>query len=163
MEQKKLNEALKICLEQCEKLGIPCGKIVSISPARRGSKRWGVCKVRPYGYMIEINRALLEDDVSKAALLDTVMHEVLHTCKDCCNHGAVWKSYATMVNRAYGYNIKRTTSAEEKGIEVESVAAKYRFQCAKCGAIIGRARESAFTRNPDNYRCARCKGKFIRL
>ena len=94
----------------------------------------------------------------------TVMHEILHTCEGCMNHGQTWKNLADKVNRAYGYNIKRATSAEEKGIDpvVEKVI-RYRFVCHGCNGIVDRQRKSEFTEHYWRYRCARCGSGFKRV
>lgn len=164
MENKILREALNECMKQCDALKIPYGNVFTIEASKRVTKRWGCCRYTRFGSLITINKRLLEADVSKMALMDTVMHELLHTCEGCQNHGERWKRYGEMVNKAYGYNIKRCTSTEEKGIaEPIRAAAKYRFMCKHCGSIVTRERASKFTRNPDAYRCGKCGGKFIVL
>lgn len=160
----KLENALKTCMKQCDALKIPYGKVLSIEPAKGTARRWGVCHYKPgIGSTIEINKLLLGGDVKEIYLLDTVMHELLHTCPECQNHGAVWKRYAAMVNKAYGYNVKRGTSAEEKEIPIVRPVARYKYKCLGCGAIIERQRASNFIKHPESYRCGNCKGKFIAL
>jgi len=163
IEGAKLQEAYELCRTQCKQLGIPYGKIVDVEPDRKGTKRWGVCQRTPAGFTIKINQRLLADGVDKNGLLTTVMHEILHTCPDCWNHGKVWKAYAAKVKQEFGYDVKRTTSAEEKGMETIVRVDRYKFRCQRCGAIVGRAKASAFTKHPENYRCAICGGSFIRL
>lgn len=162
----KLQKAFTKCKAQCDKLGIKYGGNITISPTTRVLKKWGSCRIYPhnFGFDIKINRRLLDDDVKEMALLDTVMHELLHTCPGCGDHGATWKKYADMVNKAYGYNVKRCTSYEEKGMETPPrPVAKYRFMCKNCGTIVSRQRASAFTKNPSGYVCGKCGGKFIVL
>lgn len=129
---------------ECVALNIPVGYIDDITVNYRAKSRWGQCrKRRATGrYVIEINAELLRDDVDDMATMDTVVHEVLHTCEGCMNHGTLWKRYANMVNRAYGYNIKRTTSAEAKGLESRTKTAKYVVTCDGCGHKYGFARET---------------------
>lgn len=40
----------------------------------------------------------------------TIVHELLHTCEGCFNHGAKWKYYAEVMNNKYGYQITRIYS-----------------------------------------------------
>lgn len=90
---------------------------------------------------------------------------MLHTCKDGMSHTGEWKRLADKVNRYYGYNIKRCTSAEEKGIKVEKKENNYKyvFKCTGCGQTIGRMRQSRFTQYYYAYRCGRCMGKFEQI
>lgn len=161
---EKLEAALETCRRQCDALRIPYGKVNAIYPSTKVNRRWGMCYYRPYGSDIEISKVLLDSKVEEIHLLDTVMHELLHTCPGCQNHGAQWKRYATMVNTAYGYHVKRGSSYAEMGLtDPEEKTAKYRFKCQSCGAVITRQRASAFTRNPDGYRCGACRGKLVRV
>ncbi|MBP3261399.1 hypothetical protein [Pseudobutyrivibrio sp.] len=53
-------------------------------------------------------------------------------------HTGKWKYYAEVINQVYGYNIKRITQEEEKGIEnyeSQEMNIKYIFTCVKCGAL----------------------------
>lgn len=77
----------------------------------------GQCRYRNGSYTINISCRLLEESVPREILKQTVLHEILHTCKNCMNHKTEWKEVANQVNRAYGYNIKRCTSAEELGLQ----------------------------------------------
>lgn len=133
---KNVKELVERAIEECEAVGIPIGCIVSVKVNSRAKSRWGRCKkISYYSYEIEISSRLLGDDVSDKATMNTVVHEVLHTCADCMNHGALWKKYANIMNRNYGYNIKRCTSCDEKGIERTPSQEEYRFviKCEKCG------------------------------
>ena len=74
-------------------------------------------------------------------------------------HTVKWKYNAEVINQVYGYNIKRITQGEEKGIEnyeSQEMNIKYIFTCGKCGATIYRKRDSKFTRNYTYYECGRC-------
>jgi predicted SprT family Zn-dependent metalloprotease len=113
--------------------------------------------------MIEVSSVLVSESVELIHLEDTIIHEILHTCKGCMNHGKEWKALAEKVNRAYGYDIKRTASMQEIGIDVETIESKYRFVCEGCGQVIDRMRESKFTKYPHLYKCGKCGGKFKRV
>lgn len=164
-KQMKLTRALKQCEEQLNALGILYGDVTGITINTRAKKRYGQCRRRNGGYEINISAVLLDDRVPDVTLRTTVMHELLHTCQGCMNHGVVWKGLAEKVNQAYGYNIKRASSAEERGIAdvvKENNQPKYVFVCENCGMEIHRYRQSNFTRNYTRYRCAKCKGHLIR-
>src|SRR5699024_4635554 len=89
-------------------------------------------------FSINISSRLLQDDISDTACKNTIMHEIIHTCNHCFNHGNEWKHISNIVNDCYSfYNIKRCTSPEEKGINenIEKKEAKYILRCTKCGKL----------------------------
>ena len=155
------------CKQKLDDLSIRTGVIKCVKVNSRAKKRWGRCiRVNSIYYdnmfEIEISSRLLEDNVSDKATETTMLHELIHTCPGCMNHGAEWKRIANRVNRAYGYNIKRITSEEEKGVESIDVKriAKHKFVCEKCGKEVYRQRESNFTKCYWKYCCATCNGNF---
>lgn len=124
MDQMELNRILKEVIKQAQDIGIPvpadiCEQ-VDINP--RPKKRYGCCRLKNGVYHIEISEFILACDPEKIS--GVIAHEVLHTCKGCYNHGNMWKRYAVMMNSAYGYNIKRTSSNEEMGIQDADVKGK---------------------------------------
>lgn len=161
------------CMEMLDKIGIEYGNIIEMVPNTRARKRWGQIKAIPGGYSININSALLDERNDDKGLINTILHELLHSVKGCMNHGENWKRQADKVYRAYGIEIKRTSSAEEKGVAEETRipykprridhSIKYMFECTCCGQMIKRERASKFTKNPGNYKCAICGGKFAQI
>ena len=81
----------------------------------------------------------MDDD----ALMNTLIHEYLHTCPKCMNHGKIWQKYARKINEKYHYNIKRTTSSAEKGIKEETEKPKYIVTCPHCGKVHDRDKNAA--------------------
>ena len=84
--------------------------------------------------------------------------KIIHLIKDTVGK-------ATYIYGEYGYEIKRTDSAEDKGVieSTRQIEYKYQFRCEKCGKVIGRTRASRFTRNPEwfTHRCCGKKKKKI--
>ena len=116
----------------------------------------------PDGYSININVVLLDEKNDVSGLKNTIIHELLHSCKGCMNHGENWKRLAEKVNRAYGYNIKRTSSSDEKGVQKSTVPTaknKYCVICEKCGKKYMRTRMSNLVKYPNRYSCGVCGGK----
>ena len=107
-------------------------------------------------YIIELSSKLY--DAPELSCRQTLAHELIHTCDGCMNHGELFKKYADKMNRKYGYNIRRTNSAEEMGVESSNENAKYIVVCKKCGNEIRRTRQSPLTKNPSRYRC-KCGGE----
>ncbi|MBR3600233.1 MAG: SprT-like domain-containing protein [Lachnospiraceae bacterium] len=164
---QNLNELVSIAVADMEDLGYTINKNNSYVVNYRAKNRWGLCKHNPDGTCtIEISHRLLNEGVSRDAIMNTLMHELIHTLPGCNNHGVNFKRVAQVINDAYGLNIKRATSAEEKGIEVPIAPApvyKYKFRCRACGQIISRTRESKFTKNYDRYSCGYCGGRFEKI
>lgn len=168
---RDLNLVAKECLKEMDAISIPYGEIKEFVVNTRAKKRWGQCKKVSGGYSINISFVLLDERNSLEGLKNTIIHEILHTCKGCLNHGQLWKKYAAKVNRHYGYNIKRCSSSDEKGLEVDtriecqkkSEEIKHQFQCCNYGQIVSYKRESKFTKNYDKYVCGICRGEFIKI
>lgn len=159
-----LNLAFAECKKELDNIGIPYGNIKEIVPNKRAKTRWGQCKKSYDGtYSINISTRLLDDNTPYKSLKDTIIHEMIHTCPKCMNHGLEWKQYADKVNYYYKYNIKRTNTSEEKGVSPIIDGSKYLFKCKNCGTIIARMRESHFTRHPELYLCGVCGGKIVKI
>ena len=124
-----------------------------------------MCTKNPDGTcIIQIAASLIEDErISEQACKETMIHEILHTCKGCKGHTGLWLIYANIMNKKYGYNIKRTTSGEEKGVENYTASKrldyKYCFVCENCGQIIKRKKQCEFTKHYRNYTCGICGRK----
>lgn len=166
-----LNGCLKDVIQEAVAAGIP---IQAIEPEvvinTRAKSFWGRCtavisrSAASTVYRIEVTTRLIGTDES--SIKNTLMHEVIHTCKGCMNHSALWKRYASIVNEKYGYNVKRVTSSEEKGLEGSESSAgrimpiKYIAACTSCGRSQGYKRAGKVVTRPQNYRC-RCGGRII--
>ena len=160
---KNLNKIYHECLMDVHNLGINTGKIRSVTVNTRAKKRWGQTKKNADGsFDININASLLADTTDDWATKNTVAHEILHTCRDCFDHKETWQRYANRMNEAYGYNIKRTTSAAEKGLEsvgrVRNETYKYIITCNCCGGKSYYKRMSKAVQHPEWFRCGRCNG-----
>lgn len=95
-----------------------------------------------YNHRIELNKVLVLDTTEDDALMDTLIHEYLHSCPNCQCHTGMWKYYANMVNEKYHYNIQRCTSYEEKGIEPAIANCNWEVSCPNCNHKWGFARKS---------------------
>ena len=166
---KDFEQMIKESLSEVMAVGLKPGKIEKWVINRRAKSRWGLCKkIGINTFEIQIAERLLEDEVSDMACKDTIVHEILHTCRGCHGHTGLWKTYADLMNRTYGYSIKRTTSSLEKGLEelpTKEMAIKYVFRCKNCGAMLYRKKKSRFTEHYKYYGCGRCGAKraFVKL
>lgn len=152
---------LRRVMAQAAALGIPYSRQTDphVVVNDRAVRRFGCCRCREGTYTIEVARRVAEGPESSC--LETLAHELLHTCQGCRDHGKKWKEYAGQMSRAYGYHIARTSTGEELGVE-EAREPRYLLRCAACGREFKRYRASFMTEHPERYRC-RCGGALIRV
>ena len=163
MNTIKLQNAVRETMEILDSLNIEFGPVEEVSINTRAKSIWGQCARNKANntYRISINSELLNDEVSHNALMDTVIHEFLHAHEDRMSHTGEWKRCANLVNRVYGYNIKRSTSPDEKGLDgiSQNKKAKYIITCDVCGCENKYMRKSKIVKlilaSPKNPLC-RC-------
>lgn len=160
---------LQKCLRWAEKtltsLNIPFEHPVEVTVNTRAKSRYGQCQKRPEGFKINISEVLVRDSSDIRALDETMLHELLHTCPGCQNHGKLWKYYAERVSQKTGLHITTTSDYHKKyGIpdERKKTARKapvYRYiqYCPCCGQKWFYQRCTDGIRHPENYRCGKCK------
>ena len=160
---KDLNTLVQDAKDVLDELNIPYGEISKVSVNNRAKSRWGRCKKVGDKYEIEISAELMGDDTTWEAAMNTMIHELLHAHKDRMCHTGEWKRCAEIVNREYPiYNIKRTSSAEERGVYRSPKKYKFKLSCDSCNAVSYYERQTkaitkimAYGYN-SNYRCGRC-------
>lgn len=160
---RDLNKIAAECMAELDALQIPYREVENFVVNSRAKSRWGRCQTSASGkFIISISDRLLMEDASMNGLKNTIIHELLHTCAGCMNHKAKWKFYADKVNRAYGYDIKRTSTADEKGVKevVRKRKINHKYVCEKCGQVVTRERDRGFEKT---HRCGKCYGNFIKI
>ncbi|MBR3785121.1 MAG: SprT-like domain-containing protein [Firmicutes bacterium] len=152
-------------------LGIPVSS--GICPEIRFSKAtswYGQCRQNciyqgvKYRFRISISEYHLQS--SERAIRNTLIHELLHTCPGCLNHGPKWRAYADQVRQQLGYNIIASGGDKDKASAMEAARqakragyqTKYLLVCTRCGQEITRFRRSNLVLHPEKYRC-KCGGK----
>lgn len=160
MESEKIDLVLKEVIRKAREINIPVPDIISdkVIVNKRPKKRFGCCRKKDGMFFIEISEFILK--CSDKKIEEVIAHEVLHTCPGCYEHGKKWKEFADSMNRRYGYNIKRTSTFEEMGIEEDRGGEdiKYIIKCNKCGKEYPRKRFTCVMQKINAYRCA-CGGK----
>ena len=156
---RMLNEAIDVV----HGLGIETGHIIGVKLNYRAKNRLGRCTRNNIfcTYTLEFNHLIFSDEADEDAIMNVLIHEILHTCKDCMTHKGEWKRLANIVNANTKYNITRCANYESLGIEdpKEEKKHNYVFVCEDCGQVIIRERASKFTRNYHAYRCGKCGGE----
>lgn len=142
-------------------LNIPVGNVQSVTVNSRLTSSWGRCrKIRgkKNSYAIEISERLMNFG-SPEGILNTMLHELLHTCPRCFNHKQPWKNYAEAVYNKYGINVKRTNNEQEKGMDTSNPKEKgykYVVKCEKCGLEQFHKKETKVIKNIKAYQCSKC-------
>lgn len=148
-----------------DSLGIEYGPIKNVTVNTRVKSRWGQCSYNKVDeiFNLDISAILLKG--SYEAIMDTVIHELLHAHKDRLNHTGEWKRCAKLINVNYGYNIKRATSAAEKNIEIPTSTETYKYliKCNNCSTETKYKRRAKIVnlllKNPNGTcRCGVCGG-----
>lgn len=156
MTPSDINVLLERVIAQARAVKIPVSP--HISPAvvlnSRATGRFGCCIRKNGMFTIELSSRML--GAEEKAVMQTLAHEVLHTCYGCSNHAARWKGYAARMNAAYGYDITRTDSCVKLGVP-DTAKTRYLLVCTRCGAQIRRSKRSPLVEHPERYRC-RCGG-----
>ncbi|MGN1413572.1 MAG: SprT-like domain-containing protein [Anaerovoracaceae bacterium] len=164
--EERAESLLKNCRELLRKEGIPASEnIVGLKINDRIRSRFGSCRKvntrnqRSGEYLIEISGKILEGEDQTVETV--LLHELLHTCYGCMNHGKRWKRYAMQLNQKYGYEIKPSAGYEAFGLEDPGSREKirYRIVCMNCGMEMTRKRRCPLVVNTDRYRCGKCGGK----
>ena len=173
---RNLMKYYEIAVEKCLEQDIPIVEPKEVKINKRYTMRWGSCRGRYingkfFPTKIDINPVLLDERNSERGLIETLIHELIHTVPGCQNHSYKWKAYADKVNRAYGYHIQTKNSDKDKGISEEcttermtAIKAKYKYEltCQKCGAKNVWSRPSKAWTHPEGFRCSLCKGMLKR-
>lgn len=168
MNRTELDDNLIRVIREAQELNIPVPDNISnnVTVNPRPKKRYGCCRKINGRFQIEISEFLLKCDPDKVR--GVIAHEVLHTCRDCYNHGNKWKEYAERMNERYGYNIKRISTNEEMGISPQesddnnASKIKYIIKCQRCGREYPRQRFTCVMKKINAYRCS-CGGKLLLL
>lgn len=160
---KNLKNFVEECKNDILSLGIELGNIKEVIVNTRAKSRWGQCSYHIHGdnYTISISNRLLSDDVSDMSLKNTIAHELLHTIQGGMSHTGPWKKCADLLNSVYGYEVKRATSCEEKGVEIKQTSVpRYKVKCNGCGKVWKYYRKCRTIKllldNKGACRCPRC-------
>ena len=161
------------CKNQLAKLGYELQDDIPLVFNNRVTNSYGRCFITRNRYTgntvvkkIELSSKLLPI-MNREEIRDTVMHECIHAIPEChgAHHKGAWKRIANEVNRAYGYDITRTSSLEDTEAYAKFVEQKtnYVCKCEKCGHEWHYQRMSNCVRNPSNYTHTGCGGHLVRV
>lgn len=106
----------------CYEAGIPIAKNIKVGYTTADRKH-GVCQYNKTTgeFKIKVSKHLVKDE----DVLNTVLHELLHTCPGCQNHGKVWSLYADIINKVYGIKITRVSKKEHEALNFTKTRRQY--------------------------------------
>lgn len=163
-----------ICKKMLSDIGIETGNVVSCD-IEMNPKQWGLTTMYANNtYNISINYMLIDlsymnefikkDKRKNPGLLNTVIHELLHTYENSMNHGKEWKKNAKKVYEKYGIEIKEKDSYIRKGFPKDLYITYFRYvlQCKKCGTFFGFNKIEDIP-DLEDHCCSFCEGELIRI
>lgn len=164
VKKNELNNMLKKSILMVENLGIELrGRINPNVRTYKATSYFGQLRYISEEQEFEITISEYHLKNGHDAIMETLVHEVLHACKGCVGHGKQWQAYANMVNRIYGYNITRLGSYNN-GYRLPKKENKinYIVECIKCDNIFKRIRKSKLVTETYRYSCGSCGSSLIR-
>ena len=162
-DQTDLNNLLAKAIQEVKEQGIKPGNIDPTLYVSNAAKEFGRCTHTGSNFEIRISKYIMNNP--EKDLMQTIVHEVLHSVAGCMNHGPQWKKVADIMNEAKGYNISRLTSISAANLtkEHQAVLTKYVVACTDCGNKIYRQRKSKLINYPELYTCGACGGELKRI
>ena len=135
------------CENMLDRLKIKYADNITYAVNTRAQSRLGLCKKQNDRYTVEISAVLLDERAAEQTLIETVLHEQLHTCYGCMKHTGRWKQLAARVNAAYGLNVKRAANDESVPGDLLPKP-KFIIKCQGCGAEFPRRKLSPLVKSP---------------
>lgn len=164
------NRAFSICEECIPTFVRP--NYTTISICNRKSA-WAFVSKKNGTYSLSVSKlfnAIDKKEDFDHRLLSCLIHEALHTQKDCMKHTGEWKRLATIINSKYpSYNIQRCDSTNGIVTSLDGVGrtskVNYTLVCNHCGHNFNYKRKPkylySFTHGGGE--CPYCKGKGFHL
>jgi predicted SprT family Zn-dependent metalloprotease len=163
-DMDKLNDLFKKCKKIFDEMGFPTDQITGLKFNNRVSNAIALCRLvnrRGPGlksFNIEFSSKMFHS-LSEEGLINTMLHEMVHSLPGGFSHGAKFHDYARMLNDKYGVNVE-TYYKHKYDINTDEIMDnfKYVLRCQKCGATFGKSRFSDMIVHPNNYRHSGCGG-----
>ena len=158
-----LNYSFEKCKELLDDLRIPYALNTSIAATDKelfgdlGLTR----KKDNKSFLILINKLLLSGRLPEEMLERTIIHELLHTCAGCWDHGSEWREYAKIVNNNTDYALCTTCTSEEAELFDKAYAQTtgkklYTVRCVNGDYSRSYIRRCSVVNHPEEYKCPCC-------
>lgn len=117
---------------EMRKIGIPVQNVCAVELNDR-TYALGTCKMcrKITGetvYKVEYSKGLL--DCKFETVAQVVIHELIHTCKGCMNHGITFKAYALIASKHFRIPVWTTANAEQSADFASSEFVKSKMKYA---------------------------------
>ena len=153
--QEKLDMALQEAISKIRALGYEPYDIIPHVRITNNSRRLGSAQdvngafarirgKRNSTFLVEGKQPLFQISVARSEcsderdMMDVLLHEVIHTCPDCQNHGKQFKQIAAKANQTYGSNVqttKKDPEAENRPNDRQDSVSKQQMMEALSGHI----------------------------
>lgn len=182
---RDLQKLFMKCINELKVIDIPfSSNIIKVAANSRLSSTYGRCKRTrnsngTFDYQIEIASFLLNDNLPDKVVRSTIMHEIVHTCNGCFDHGKLFHKYGEIISDCYDVEI--TTYVSKECMDIVKKAGlvhkrkqpksdSWEFQCIDCNNIWRYSRKPKFCKAYEpttmiiqGCRCPYCKGKIQML
>lgn len=119
--------------EEMRKIGIPVQDVCAVE-LNGGTRALGVCNMCRKNltgeivYKIGFSKGLL--DCKFETVAQVVIHELIHTCKGCMNHGVRFKAYALIASKHFRIPVWTTANAKQSADFASSEFVKSKMKYA---------------------------------
>lgn len=167
-EYSRLVSLVDEARKELDALGIPYGKISMLEVSHTVTSYGDCRKIGESSYRIRVNKVLLAE-AADTIVKETIIHEILHTCPGCMNHGKTWQAYASVVNDAYPrYRISRLSSCNRTHVRLKNRdTAKYVATCMSCNKEYLFFKKTyvvdCLINNPTSCKCSICNNKNFKI
>lgn len=93
------------CGRELNRIGIPVGQIVKVDVIKDKYIFGRLVRAGDGTYILQIPDIYKNPKHKLEEIKTVICHQILHTVKNCMNHGKTWEEYAKKVDREFGYNI----------------------------------------------------------
>lgn len=144
-----------------------CGTVKDFIGTYKSTRSYGNCHrlniMGALAFDIALNERLVQYGSDKD-IKEVLLHELIHTVKDCFNHKWQFKNKAWTMFCHLGYDaLRKDYNDTILNRQSKQERAKYILRCTGCGQTIYRERKSTFVEYPNRYTCGKCHGKFERI
>ena len=146
------------CMDMLDEINIPYHKPKSWRVSGRMTNTFGT--YHSGKKEVAISKKLLDERLPEDMLENTIIHELIHSCDGCQNHGPNFHRYGDKVNRELGYKIATYVSkseAETMRNYYKPKERKYIVYCPNCGHEWKYKVQGRVYKYPYMYRCGLCQ------
>lgn len=122
---------------------------------------------KSHTYALRVSRPIFSSFDSaehmRKKLTNTLIHELIHTCPGCLNHGVNFKRRCLQLHQLTGIEVERATAFEDiEGLDAAALRAqkrqaRYEVYCPHCQRVIAeRTKYSKVCSQLSRYRCSKC-------